>query len=170
MYVRIVTFRLGGLTSGQYRQHAEEFAPAFLAWPGLHTKIWLAGPEHHTDGGRGDSDMSPGTISTRFRTYPLSHEAGSATPAAPRVSGARCTSCRSRHQTVVRHEPIQSSRAIDVAAPITDNTPAPTESDRSRSRVERRSSVLRRRHIAISHRPMKMYVATTNAQIHILRR
>ncbi|PVZ06406.1 YdhR family protein [Actinomycetospora cinnamomea] len=77
MYVRIVTFRLWGTTGDQYRQHAEEIAPAFLAWPGLHSKIWLADPEHHVYGGvyvfasRADADASRETeIFRRMQTDP----------------------------------------------------------------------------------------------------
>jgi hypothetical protein len=58
---------------------------------------------------------------------------------------------RSRDAFGRLHCPGQSSTAIAVAAPIADNTPAPTDSDRSLSRVGRFMSVLRRRHIPISH-------------------
>ena len=46
MYVRIVTFTLDGPIEAAvaYRRHAAEIAPAFLDWPGLIAKGWLAGP------------------------------------------------------------------------------------------------------------------------------
>ncbi len=46
MHVRIVTFRLAGLAAADYRAVAEQAAPAFRAWPGLISKVWLAaGPD-----------------------------------------------------------------------------------------------------------------------------
>ena len=53
MYVRIVTFTLDGPADAAdaYRRHAAEIAPAFLEWPGLIAKVWLADPAARTYGG-----------------------------------------------------------------------------------------------------------------------
>ena len=51
MYVRIVTFRLAGLTAAEYRDHAAAVAPAFATWPGLVAKAWIADDEAGTYGG-----------------------------------------------------------------------------------------------------------------------
>ena len=53
MYVRIVTFTLDGPVEAAlaYRRHAAEIAPAFLDWPGLIAKVWLAEPATRTYGG-----------------------------------------------------------------------------------------------------------------------
>ena len=53
MHVRIVTFTLDGPADAEaaYRRHAEEIAPAFLDWPGLIAKVWLADPAARTYGG-----------------------------------------------------------------------------------------------------------------------
>ncbi|MDN5933084.1 MAG: YdhR family protein [Pseudonocardia sp.] len=67
MYVRIVTFRLDGLGAEDYLRHAEQLAPAFRDWPGLHAKIWLADPERAVYGGvylfasKADADASRDT-------------------------------------------------------------------------------------------------------------
>ena len=41
MYIRIVTFSIN-VGHEDYLAVAEQFAPAFLAWPGLQAKYWLA--------------------------------------------------------------------------------------------------------------------------------
>lgn len=51
MYVRIVTFRLEGLSPEAYAGHADHIADAFRSWPGLLTKVWLADPDANTYGG-----------------------------------------------------------------------------------------------------------------------
>jgi len=51
MYVRIVTFRLAGITAANYRDHAAAVAPAFATWPGLVAKTWIADDEGGTYGG-----------------------------------------------------------------------------------------------------------------------
>jgi Putative mono-oxygenase ydhR len=51
MYLRIVTFRLDGLTAAEYRNHVAAVAPAFTAWPGLLAKVWIADDEAGTYGG-----------------------------------------------------------------------------------------------------------------------
>ena len=51
MYVRIVTFRLDGLTAGEYHDRAVGLAPAFTAWPGLLAKVWIADGDAETYGG-----------------------------------------------------------------------------------------------------------------------
>jgi hypothetical protein len=51
MYVRIVTFRLDGLTAAEYHDRAVGLAPAFTAWPGLLAKVWIADGDAETYGG-----------------------------------------------------------------------------------------------------------------------
>jgi hypothetical protein len=51
MYVRIVTFRLDGITAAQYRDHAAAVAPIFTTWPGLLAKVWIADDAAGTYGG-----------------------------------------------------------------------------------------------------------------------
>lgn len=51
MYVRIVTFRLAGLSADTYHAHALEIADDFNSWPGLRSKIWLADHDTNTFGG-----------------------------------------------------------------------------------------------------------------------
>ena len=51
MYVRIITFRLDGLSAADYQDHAVTLAPAFTTWPGLLAKVWLADDETGTYGG-----------------------------------------------------------------------------------------------------------------------
>lgn len=41
MYIRVVTFSLD-IALEDYLAVAEQVAPAFLAWPGLQAKYWLA--------------------------------------------------------------------------------------------------------------------------------
>ncbi len=67
MYARIVTFRLDGLASADYRDHAAAVAPAFTTWPGLLAKVWLADDDAGTYGGiyvfadRAAADRARGT-------------------------------------------------------------------------------------------------------------
>ena len=51
MYARIVTFRLDGLPPADYRSHAAQLAPAFLEWPGLLGKVWIADDDAGIYGG-----------------------------------------------------------------------------------------------------------------------
>ena len=51
MHVRIITFRLDGLSAADYQDHAVTLAPAFTAWPGFLAKVWLADGETGTYGG-----------------------------------------------------------------------------------------------------------------------
>jgi hypothetical protein len=51
MYARIVTFRLHGLTPGDYEHHVVALAPVFNGWPGLIAKVWLADEDAGTYGG-----------------------------------------------------------------------------------------------------------------------
>ena len=63
MYIRIVTFALN-VPSADYTRLATEIAPAFVSWPGLLAKWWLADAASGTYGGvylfasRGDADRS----------------------------------------------------------------------------------------------------------------
>jgi hypothetical protein len=67
MYARIVTFRLAGLTSAEFQDHAAQVAPAFTTWPGLLAKVWIADGGAGTYGGiylfadRADADRSRDT-------------------------------------------------------------------------------------------------------------
>jgi hypothetical protein len=69
VYIRIVTFRLRGMTDEQYEDHAVGIADAFAGWPGLRAKFWLADRAQRRYGGvylfasRADADRS--------RTTPL---------------------------------------------------------------------------------------------------
>lgn len=51
MYARIVTFRVHDLTPAAYEAHAAALAPAFVGWPGLLAKVWIADDEACTYGG-----------------------------------------------------------------------------------------------------------------------
>jgi putative monooxygenase ydhR len=51
VYIRIVTFRIEGLTEDQYVAAAGAAAPGFAAWPGLVAKYWLADRTSGTYGG-----------------------------------------------------------------------------------------------------------------------
>jgi hypothetical protein len=51
MYIRVVTFGLAGITAEQYARRAEEVAPAFTAWPGVRSKLWLADARRNRFGG-----------------------------------------------------------------------------------------------------------------------
>jgi hypothetical protein len=51
MYARIVNFRLNGVTPAEYRHHAASVAPAFMTWPGLLAKVWIADDDAGTYGG-----------------------------------------------------------------------------------------------------------------------
>ncbi len=69
MHIRIVTFRLIGMTDEQYEDHAAGIAGTFTGWPGLRAKLWLADRPQRLFGGvylfesRADADAS--------RTTPL---------------------------------------------------------------------------------------------------
>lgn len=41
MYVRVVTFRLSGLSEREYVAHCDRIAAQFNEWPGLIAKLWL---------------------------------------------------------------------------------------------------------------------------------
>ncbi len=49
--MRIVTFALADLAPEAYTAQAEQIAAAFIAWPVLLTKVWLADPDTNTYGG-----------------------------------------------------------------------------------------------------------------------
>lgn len=51
MHVRIVTFRLEGLSHDDYVAHCEQIADRFTEWPGLIAKIWLDDPHRELVGG-----------------------------------------------------------------------------------------------------------------------
>lgn len=51
MHVRVVTFRLNGITHEQYEDHCRRIAAAFNDWPGLLAKVWLADRATNTYGG-----------------------------------------------------------------------------------------------------------------------
>jgi quinol monooxygenase YgiN len=51
MYVQIVNFELDGMTEAEYRQLADQLAPAFEAMDGLLTKLWLADSANGVYGG-----------------------------------------------------------------------------------------------------------------------
>jgi len=51
MYVRIVTFRLNGVTPAEYAEGATGLAPVFTTWPGLLAKVWIADEDTGTYGG-----------------------------------------------------------------------------------------------------------------------
>ena len=51
MHIRIVTFRLDGMTTKEYETQAAALATAFTQWPGLRAKFWLADKESEIFGG-----------------------------------------------------------------------------------------------------------------------
>lgn len=72
MHVRIVTFRLAGITADQYAHHCEEIAEQFTTWPGLLSKVWLADPATNTYGGvyvfGSEEDAARSCESEQFRS------------------------------------------------------------------------------------------------------
>jgi len=51
VHIRIVTFRLDGITADQYESEATALAGVFTQWPGLRAKFWLADRESGIFGG-----------------------------------------------------------------------------------------------------------------------
>ena len=51
MHVQIVNFNLKDMTDAEFREMANDVAPAFAAVPGLLSKIWLADVGKNTYGG-----------------------------------------------------------------------------------------------------------------------
>lgn len=51
MHVQIVSFKLEGVSDGDYRKLADELATAFATVDGLQSKVWLANPATNTYGG-----------------------------------------------------------------------------------------------------------------------
>jgi hypothetical protein len=50
-HVLLVTFRLAGLSPGDYGAHCASIAGRFAALPGLRSKLWLADADTNTYGG-----------------------------------------------------------------------------------------------------------------------
>ena len=51
MHIQIVTFKLNGLSEGEYRKMCDQVAPALAGLQGLIAKIFLANAETNTYGG-----------------------------------------------------------------------------------------------------------------------
>lgn len=51
MHVRVVTFRLAGISREAYLTHCEQIAARFTEWPGLIAKFWLDDPDRERVGG-----------------------------------------------------------------------------------------------------------------------
>lgn len=51
MNILIITFRLDGMTSPEYRALADQIAPAFADVAGLRSKVWLADDDAGVYGG-----------------------------------------------------------------------------------------------------------------------
>ena len=51
MHMLIITFQLKGISEADYLTQSKEEAPMLAAFPGLHSKVWLADSATNTYGG-----------------------------------------------------------------------------------------------------------------------
>ena len=51
MHIQIINFHLKDMTEQEYEALCDQVAPAFVALPGLVSKVWLADPASNTFGG-----------------------------------------------------------------------------------------------------------------------